>query len=420
MKEGSSVSLRFDPEQQFTCRQCARCCRRGWDIALTPAEVDAYRKAKSARWFREGPEAYEGTERDPFEAVPGHEGVFRIRKREDGACGFLSSENRCRIHEELGGDRKPLTCRLFPFDLHAVGREVVLSASFSCPTVAVGSGATLQSQTSSLNALHNEWTRRSAEPEVPLLFSEDKTIDAGTAAEFRSVLRKILERRNPDGVRDLRENVARMAQYCDDLTRHRVLRLPSDGFSEYLTLTGRHAASNDKPLAPHPPSRLSRLFFRGFLFAVIAVRLRLEEKKTTGLRFGLRWRLLRAMTHLHGLGPALGSINLNSIRKVSVPEDDPAIAAIFYNFLRSSIECLGTGRRPLIEELGFSVAQLNAACALAAMDQFQKGADRVSPEALIRGLTEAADVSHAQMNTGPIAAPDPLYLFAEKGKPRRH
>jgi Fe-S-cluster containining protein len=381
---------------------------------LTPAEVDAYRKAKSARWFREGPEANEGTERDPFETVPGHEGVFRIRKREDGACGFLSTENRCRIHEELGGDRKPLTCRLFPFDLHAVGREVVLTTSFSCPTVAAGSGATLESQATSLNALQREWSRRSAEREVPLLFSEDKAIDASTAAEFRSILRKILERRNADGVRDLRENVARMALYCDDLTRHRVLRLPADAFSEYLTLTGRYTATTDKPLAPHAPTRLSRLFFRGFLFAVIALRLRLEEKQTTGMRLGLRWRLLRAMAHLHGLGPALGDINFNAIRNVRVPDDDPAIAAILYNFLRSTIECLGTGRRPLIEELGFSVAQLHVACAIAAMQAGHRGMGQVSPEELIRGLTKAADLSRAQMNTGPIAAPGPLYLFAER------
>lgn len=408
------MSLRFDQEQQFTCRQCARCCRRGWDIALTPVEVEAYRKAKSARWFRESSETNEGTDRDPFEPVPGHEGVFRIRKREDGACGFLSTENRCRIHEELGGDRKPLTCRLFPFDLHAVGREVVLTSSFSCPTVAAGSGATLQSQSSALNTLQKEWSRSSDERAVPLLFTEDKAIDAKTAAEFRSILRKILERRKADGGRDLRENVARMAQYCDDLTRHRVLRLSADAFSEYLTLTGRYAATTDKPLAPRAPSSLSRLFFRGFLFAVIAVRLRLEEKQTTGLRLGLRWRLLRTMAHLHGLGPALGEINLGAIRNARVPDDDPAIAAILYNFLRSSIECLGTGRRPLIEELGFSVAQLNAACVLAAMQDGRRGVGRVGAEALIRGLTEAADVSHAQMNTGPIAAPGPLYLFAEK------
>ena len=45
---------------------------------------------------------------DPFEGIPGVPGLQRIRKRADGACGFLSPDNRCRIHEELGAAKKPL------------------------------------------------------------------------------------------------------------------------------------------------------------------------------------------------------------------------------------------------------------------------------------------------------------------------
>ena len=39
------VALRHYAEQRFTCAQCGRCCRRGWDIAVTAAEVEGYRKA---------------------------------------------------------------------------------------------------------------------------------------------------------------------------------------------------------------------------------------------------------------------------------------------------------------------------------------------------------------------------------------
>ena len=58
----------------------------------------------------------------------------RIRKRADGACGFLSADNRCRIHEELGAAKKPLTCRLFPYAFHTAADGVVVTASFGCPT----------------------------------------------------------------------------------------------------------------------------------------------------------------------------------------------------------------------------------------------------------------------------------------------
>jgi Fe-S-cluster containining protein len=95
----------LDPEQRFTCQQCGRCCRRGWDIALTPGEVKAYRQVKAERYYREREGSPEGADSDPFDPLPG--GYGRIRKRADGACGFLSPENRCRLHEELGAERKP-------------------------------------------------------------------------------------------------------------------------------------------------------------------------------------------------------------------------------------------------------------------------------------------------------------------------
>src|SRR2546428_4676792 len=65
------VGLRFDAEQRFTCRQCGRCCRRGWDIVVTRGEAEAYRRASAERRYREGEGAPRGAASDPFETVPG-------------------------------------------------------------------------------------------------------------------------------------------------------------------------------------------------------------------------------------------------------------------------------------------------------------------------------------------------------------
>src|SRR5689334_20876980 len=100
------MALRFDAEQHFTCAGCARCCHA--EVAITPAERAAYDREHVARWFRESDAAPEGAERDPFLPLPGRDGWSRIRRRADGTCGFLSAQNRCRLHEELGGERKPL------------------------------------------------------------------------------------------------------------------------------------------------------------------------------------------------------------------------------------------------------------------------------------------------------------------------
>ena len=103
----------FSQDQRFTCARCGRCCRRT-TVPITAGEAAAYRKAGAASWFREGVDDTSVSTRDPFELIPGHAPLLRIRKRPDGACGFLSPEGLCRIHERLGADRKPLACRLFP------------------------------------------------------------------------------------------------------------------------------------------------------------------------------------------------------------------------------------------------------------------------------------------------------------------
>src|SRR4051812_21157437 len=106
---------RFDIAQRFTCSGCARCCHS--EVVVTPVERTAYERERAARWFRETKDAAPGAASDPFVPLEGRAGWFRIRRRRDGVCGFLSPETRCRIHEELGGDRNPLVCRMFPFSM---------------------------------------------------------------------------------------------------------------------------------------------------------------------------------------------------------------------------------------------------------------------------------------------------------------
>src|SRR4029077_7979202 len=135
---------------------CGRCCRRT-TVPITAGEAAAYRKAGAARWFREGVDDTSASTRDPFELIPGHAPLLRIRKRPDGACGFLSPEGLCRIHESLGADRKPLTCRLFPFLFPSTYVREGATVSFACPTVIANEGAALPSQARELRALHAAW-----------------------------------------------------------------------------------------------------------------------------------------------------------------------------------------------------------------------------------------------------------------------
>jgi Fe-S-cluster containining protein len=389
------AALRFDAEQRFTCRQCGRCCRRGWDIALTPGEVDAYRRARAERLYREREDVPEGAEQDPFEPIPGHPEYHRIRKRADGACGFLSPDNRCRIHEEMGAASKPLTCRLFPFRFHPGETATLVTASFCCPTVVRNDGATVDSQARDLAPLAKAWLREHPEPAGRTALAAGVPLTATTMEALRSALRGMLDRPGPRGEPDLRVAAARMAVLLDDLSRHRVTRLKPDALAEYIALVGAHAALSAKPAVTKAPSALARLLFRGFLFVVMAGREQIEDRRSTGPRLGLRFRLARLLAHVHGLGPAVGAADLAATRRARIDLDDPGVRGLAHNYLRASIAALGAGRRPVIEEMALAVAFLNAGCALAAMRAGRSGRSKAEAADFADGLMEAVDLTHA-------------------------
>jgi lysine-N-methylase len=409
----------LDPDQRFTCQGCARCCRRGWDITLTPGEVKAYRQAKAERYYRERLESPEGADTDPFEPLPG--GYARIRKREDGACGFLSPEDRCRLHEELGGARKPLTCRLFPFRFHPAEGRAVLTASFGCPTVVANEGAPLADQTREIAGLRQAWERDYPERDLHVELVAGCPVDPETLATLRGILREMLDRPGPGGRPDLRANVLRMARFVEDLSRHRVVRLDPARLAEYVALTGRYAAKSDQPLPPRPPSALGRLLARGFLFAVVAAREQVDHGEASGLRLGLRWRLFRLLAHAHGVGPGLEPLDLGTARRARLELADPAVEGLAWNYLRATVQTLGTARRPVVDELAVAVGFLNAAEVLACQRAARRGRAQVDATSFSEGLMEAVDLTHADPGlfsrllgtlSGGVEA---LYVFAGRG-----
>jgi hypothetical protein len=103
-----------------------------------------------------------------------------------------------------------------------------------------------------------------------------------------------------------------------------------------------------------------------------------------------------------------------------VDVDDPALQGVVRHYLRSSIEGLGTGKRPVLEELALAFAYLNAACDLAAMKAAQLGRS-VDAELFGEAMLEAVDLTHADDRgslgriLGTLAAgPDALYAFAAR------
>jgi Fe-S-cluster containining protein len=381
----------FSQDQRFTCAQCGRCCRRT-TVPLTAGEAEAYRNAGAARWFSENDDVYDGG-RDPFEPILGFAPLLRIRKRPDGACGFLSPEGLCRIHQMMGADRKPIACRLFPFRFHPAD-DTVVTASFACPTVIANEGAPLPSQARELRVLHAGWMREHPEPAAQVELVSGYALSGPVLAALRGILRGLIDRPGPDGRPDLRENLRRIAAFLEDLSRPRARRLAPDAFAEYVEVMGGHALTNQKPAATRPGSRLARLLFRGFLLAALSVQVRLDAGVDQN-GFRLRATLLRLLAHLHGLAAGTPRFDLGRATEMPFRLNDNAVLAVAHRYLCVSFETLGTGRRPLVDEVAMIVAHLNAACVLAGMHAAASRKSAVDGESFVRGLLESADLAHA-------------------------
>ena len=105
-------SLKQDTPFAYTCNRCNRCCRH-FSIPLSP--FDLLRLADSLGITT-------------TETIKQHlDGNNRLRRRTDGACGFLTDQG-CSAH---GG--RPLVCRIYPLARHITHSGELFSALAPVP-----------------------------------------------------------------------------------------------------------------------------------------------------------------------------------------------------------------------------------------------------------------------------------------------
>jgi hypothetical protein len=87
-----------------------------------------------------------------------------LARRSDGACVFLGSDNRCRIHQHFGADQKPLMCRLFPFGFLPFGDQMAVDVSYACRSVSLEKGVPLKEYVPEWMAVLEEVTESGKAP----------------------------------------------------------------------------------------------------------------------------------------------------------------------------------------------------------------------------------------------------------------
>lgn len=87
----------------FKCLGCGACCRiKDGIVRVSDEEIErisSFLGMSSSAFIR-----------DETELSPDRKGLV-LKSREDGACAFLTAENKCAIHEV-----KPDKCRSFPYE----------------------------------------------------------------------------------------------------------------------------------------------------------------------------------------------------------------------------------------------------------------------------------------------------------------
>ncbi len=141
--------LFLPPGVRYTCLRCGLCCRT-LEVTLTEAERERLLGGSAL-----------SAEPGFFARIRGAWGkqVWRLRPKSDGACPFLAPDNLCRVHAALGYAAKPFAGRVFPFQFVATPVGVFVGCRFSCPAVARGEGADLETQRGDIRRLYEEYAR---------------------------------------------------------------------------------------------------------------------------------------------------------------------------------------------------------------------------------------------------------------------
>jgi lysine-N-methylase len=265
--------------EKWDCHNCGICCR-GTIINLRD---DDLARIRSQHW-EEHPE-YRGVK------VVTRHGLFpphyRLAKRPDGSCVFLTPEGRCRVHELHGAQAKPLVCQLFPLQIIPLEEFAYLTLRRFCPSAAADHGRPVEEHSIAARDLLERW-QAGPKPARP------PSIVRGQRAEWQSTLaaadvftRLMLDIRYP-----LVRRLVHGILFGHLLERCRLDKLEGGRLVELLALLETTAIQEAGDLFHNriPPGKQAAALFR----QTALEHLRLHPQFTPETSWRERWLLLRA------------------------------------------------------------------------------------------------------------------------------
>ena len=196
VKPGQIPSRQFAiiPEARFSCVACGTSCRSLQLGPLLAADVD---RLLALDWPERDPQQYFVDQFDePLEAKTAlAEGREVFLRRAAGGCAFLRADNLCDVHARFGADKKPLICRMFPYQYRATPRGIAVAMRFgecmSAPA-ALG-GERVAEQRADLEKMLDEHGAMALIP--PLVWLDGETLL--TFEEYEELERRLLAAPTP-------------------------------------------------------------------------------------------------------------------------------------------------------------------------------------------------------------------------------
>lgn len=320
------MKLRVLQDEKFSCHSCTTCCR-DWHVELQPGEVENLRNLD---W--PGNDPLRGV--DP---ILRHGGRMFIAHRTDGACLFLNLSNgRCRIHEQFGGDAKPLGCRLFPFQISPTFKgEASVIGRCDCPTIRKNLGEPHSAHVASLKRC-----------------AEEMGLSGKFDGEFDDATRCFLDREQIEAVcefictlmaafKDDVQRVLFIAFLCDWLATTQIDELDRSALAKAFGEL-KQQVEETTALEPRRLGMMGRLAFRSLL----GMYLRRDEDILNG-RAGRIGRAIAMAGFViggggfRGLGlfhPAGTLKKARLFKKSGAQPSDPAALALFWRVIRNRLE----------------------------------------------------------------------------------
>ncbi len=275
--------------QNWSCHACTDCCRiEAWVTDEEKRRIEALDLIDDSEI---GPKPW-------FVPVGWGGKKWKLTHRPDGSCVFLTSANRCRLHERFGALAKPFVCRLFPFILIPAGNHWRVGMRFSCPSVAANQGravAESEKDLAQLALLLEQHLGRSADSAPPPEMQRGQRLAWPDVCRVVQELMEIVQDRSDRLEYRLRRCLA-VARVC---SQARLEGLSGNTLTEFLQAvrTGVEADVPRNPAdVPPPEELLGRVLFR----LLLAVYVRRDRGMSPGLairsrlgRVGAGWRFLR-------------------------------------------------------------------------------------------------------------------------------